>query len=274
MALNYKMTTMKGAWFDFKSQSPEQKSFAVGITLGLVFFAYAIVHCQFYVSYVIQEKTALYDSFIWAIAKFGAWLIICPNLFRFCSRHKNKPARGAVAFLTALGVAVTSSTYISGVFGLFSTPQASLVYFFPGQVSTSLFVVFVWYLFVRPGNGDDATQPETEEKDCKHSITPGANGSITLNVSSGASECVVDSCDIEFCAAAGNYVEIHTVGQVYILRSTMKQLEEQLQPYGFVRVHRSYLINLQALKGRGQNQTLLLSSGRSVPCSRRYRSTF
>jgi two-component system LytT family response regulator len=44
--------------------------------------------------------------------------------------------------------------------------------------------------------------------------------------------------------ASGDYVAIHEGGQRSIVRATLRQLEERLDPRRFVRIHRSHIVNL------------------------------
>lgn len=89
-------------------------------------------------------------------------------------------------------------------------------------------------------------------------------------------EFLVAAQDIEFLEAAENYVNLHVRGRVYPLRSTMTALQDRLDPARFVRVHRSYIVNLDFLDQIEPLDTgdarLLLKNGSRVPCSRRYRS--
>mgnify|MGYP005992884509 CR=1 FL=1 len=66
--------------------------------------------------------------------------------------------------------------------------------------------------------------------------------------------------DILWVDAAGDYMCVHgNDGQTHILRKTMKQLESELNPKTFVRVHRSVLVNNNAVK-----KVLTLSNGEYV----------
>jgi hypothetical protein len=89
-------------------------------------------------------------------------------------------------------------------------------------------------------------------------------------------EFLVAAQDIEFLEAAENYVNLHVRGRVYPLRSTMTAIQDRLDPGRFVRVHRSYIVNLEFLDQIEPLDTgdarLLLKNGSRVPCSRRYRS--
>ncbi len=89
-------------------------------------------------------------------------------------------------------------------------------------------------------------------------------------------EFLVAANEIEWLQAAGNYVNLHVRGRDYPLRSTMAAIEERLDPRRFVRVHRSYFVNLDHLAEieplENGEARLKLRNGSQVPCSRRYRA--
>lgn len=89
-------------------------------------------------------------------------------------------------------------------------------------------------------------------------------------------EFVVEVDRIEAALASGNYANLHAGGAVYPLRSTLAQLEAQLDAERFLRVHRSAIVRIDAIAsvaaGEGGEATVQLNSGLAVPCSRRYRS--
>jgi len=88
-------------------------------------------------------------------------------------------------------------------------------------------------------------------------------------------EFLVAARDIEWLEAAENYVNLHVRGHVYPLRSTMTAIQDRLDPRRFVRVHRSYIVNLDFLVQieplDAGDARLLLKDGTHIPCSRRYR---
>lgn len=59
---------------------------------------------------------------------------------------------------------------------------------------------------------------------------------------------VVDVADIEWIEAAGNYVRLHTPSRPHLYRGTLRALEERLDPAAFVRIHRSTIVRLSAVK--------------------------
>ncbi len=88
-------------------------------------------------------------------------------------------------------------------------------------------------------------------------------------------EFLVPAADIEWLQAAGNYVNLRVRGRDYPLRTTMAQIEEQLDPATFRRVHRSWMVNLDRVDRiepvESGDARIVLQDGAVVPCSRRYR---
>ncbi len=83
----------------------------------------------------------------------------------------------------------------------------------------------------------------------------------------------IDYPDIIMFEAHGNYCKIHLNNRFYIYKQTMKRLEEELSSMEFIRVHRSYIVNLANINavqylGKGEyefelkNNTKIIS-GRS-----------
>ncbi|RAN82770.1 LytTR family transcriptional regulator [Bacillus sp. SRB_336] len=89
-------------------------------------------------------------------------------------------------------------------------------------------------------------------------------------------EFLINAREIELVQASGNYVNLHVRGRDYPLRATMAGIEERLDPLCFVRVHRSYVINLDYLAEIEPLDTgdarLQMRDGAKIPCSRRYRA--
>lgn len=89
-------------------------------------------------------------------------------------------------------------------------------------------------------------------------------------------EFLLNAREIEWLQASGNYVNLHMRGRDYPLRSTMSGIEGRLDPARFVRVHRSYFVNLDYLDQIEPLETgdarLQMRDGSRIPCSRGYRS--
>ena len=88
-------------------------------------------------------------------------------------------------------------------------------------------------------------------------------------------EFLVKVEDIEWISANGNYVDLHVDNRLYPLRQTMTVIAKQLNAFGFQRIHRSTIVNLDAIvqivptdSGEAQIST---KSGATLGVSRHYR---
>ena len=85
----------------------------------------------------------------------------------------------------------------------------------------------------------------------------------------------VKIADIDWCEAAGNYIQIHVGSQVHLIRETMNRLETQLHGRSFARIHRSTIVNvdrIQELRSSfGGEHVVLLRNGTRLTMSRGYR---
>ncbi|MDX1490828.1 MAG: LytTR family DNA-binding domain-containing protein [Pseudohongiellaceae bacterium] len=96
-----------------------------------------------------------------------------------------------------------------------------------------------------------------------------------LAIKDGSSTTFVPIRDIDWIDAAGDYMCVHVKGQTHIMRTTMKELEAQLDPSVFQRVHRSTIVNLHRVEKVSSHINgefhLTLSCGSSLKMSRSYK---
>lgn len=96
-----------------------------------------------------------------------------------------------------------------------------------------------------------------------------------LPIRQGRETLRVPTESIDWIDAAGDYMCIHAGGQTHVLRSTMKELEELLDPAVFQRVHRSAIVNLRRVRSLRAHMNgeyfLTLEGGHELKLSRSYR---
>jgi two-component system LytT family response regulator len=96
-----------------------------------------------------------------------------------------------------------------------------------------------------------------------------------LPIRQGRETVRVPVASIQWVDAAGDYMCIHANGDTHILRGTMKELEELLDPKLFQRVHRSTIVNLRLVKSLRAHMNgeyfLMLEGGHELKLSRTYR---
>lgn len=83
---------------------------------------------------------------------------------------------------------------------------------------------------------------------------------------------MVKFSNIMFCEGLDNYNRVHTFfGENYLISKTLKKMEELLPEESFVRIHRSYIVNLNYVNEfrRKEGQHVILTDGRELPVSAR-----
>lgn len=81
--------------------------------------------------------------------------------------------------------------------------------------------------------------------------------------------------EIDWFEAAGNYVKLHAGKDEHLIRETMANLEDQLNPKKFVRIHRSTIVQIERIKELQPwfhgDYVVLLRDGTKLTLSRSYR---
>ncbi len=99
--------------------------------------------------------------------------------------------------------------------------------------------------------------------------------SDVLPIKDGGELSRVPVNDILWIDAAGDYMCVHTEENTHILRKTMKQLEEVLDPRQFIRSHRSTIVNINYVQKfcsqLNGEYYLVMSNGKELKVSRSYK---
>ncbi|MDX1568497.1 MAG: LytTR family DNA-binding domain-containing protein, partial [Longimicrobiales bacterium] len=83
---------------------------------------------------------------------------------------------------------------------------------------------------------------------------------------------VVPVSDIDYISASGVYAELHVGSETHLIRTSLRALEEQLDPEEFFRIHRSEIVRLDRvellLRESGGSYEVQLKSGKKLPVGR------
>jgi len=83
---------------------------------------------------------------------------------------------------------------------------------------------------------------------------------------------IIPAIDILYIEAWDDYVKIHTAENVFVKKQTLTFYENALSNKDFLRVHRSFLVNISQVtsidQGSGENRELRLRNGFHLPVSR------
>lgn len=85
----------------------------------------------------------------------------------------------------------------------------------------------------------------------------------------------VDTADIYWLEASGDYIKIHLKGNNYLVNDSINNFENKLDPEMFIRVHRSHIVNVKFITEfkpyfNGE-YILLMANGQEVKLSRSYK---
>ena len=84
--------------------------------------------------------------------------------------------------------------------------------------------------------------------------------------------------DIVWIEAARDYVNVHMRDKSYLVNDSLNHFEQKLNPLQFIRIHRSYIINIDQIKELepyfNGEYTIALKDGTSLKLSRTYRESF
>jgi two-component system LytT family response regulator len=85
----------------------------------------------------------------------------------------------------------------------------------------------------------------------------------------------INLCDVVAVQAEGNYVLLLRESSSYLLRESISVAAEKLEPYGFIRIHRSVLVNASSVEEIRPYSTgeygLQVTGGREYTVSRTYK---
>ena len=88
---------------------------------------------------------------------------------------------------------------------------------------------------------------------------------------------MVDIENIMYCSAQGCYTNFHlTQGRQILISVTLKEYERTLVKHGFIRIHRSHLVNYLHISrfSKVDGNMVVLNDGTSLPVAVRKKDTF
>lgn len=96
-----------------------------------------------------------------------------------------------------------------------------------------------------------------------------------LVIKTGGRIYFLETNEIDWIEAEGNYVSVHTGKKSHLLRETISSLESQLDPKKFVRIHRSSIVRLDRIQElqpwfHGEYR-IILQDGTQLTLSRNHR---
>jgi two-component system, LytTR family, response regulator len=127
----------------------------------------------------------------------------------------------------------------------------------------------------------DGLRSLLDERESATTAAPAATGGPTpryalrFTVRDGERYVLLRVADVDWAEASANYVRLHVGPRTYQMRTTMSELERQLDPGQFTRIHRSTIVNLDRVREirpewHGEYDVALVT-GATLRLSRGYR---
>ena len=115
-------------------------------------------------------------------------------------------------------------------------------------------------------------EPGFEAAELAAAVRPDGETSDRVLIREGTTVHVLQSEEIDYVEAAGDQLRFFSRGQVYTKGQTLAAAEARLSASRFVRIHRSYLLNLDRLREielyAKDSRVAILTSGTRLPVSR------
>lgn len=245
-------------------------------------------YCTLYQIVVERHPADLGGAFGHVFKNWGVWLLTTPVLFAALRKYSSKWHDRAVEFVAFVALIVFISAAVPVAIDLLTDARdaaTSLMIFLPRYVAVVGIVYLVWHVFLRNRRQavdahhtiEIAEAPPLSEiaqpAEAVREVAP--EPPATLLVSKGAHQCLIQISRIECVSAAGNYVEIVERGQRYLMRTTLKQLEDELPAGDFIRIHRSHLVRrdeIELIKSQPSgNGAVQLRGGHVLPMSKKHK---
>lgn len=224
----------------------------------------------------LGQPIAQWQAWVLEGTSFAAWLALLPVILVIATRLASRPLPLA-ALGHAVGCLAVSLAHTALMAGLRIAAYAlagenylpieawsdRLLFEARKDVITYVSILAVFLLARQLVARPKATPPPQSEQ------------TALIEVREGSRVLMLRPTEIDWVSSAGNYVELRGSFGSQLARRTMADLEAQLTPLGFVRVHRSYLVRRAAIAITKTRQSgdfeITLRSGAVISGSRRFR---
>jgi DNA-binding LytR/AlgR family response regulator len=209
---------------------------------------------------------------------YGLWVTIGLMLLGVARRHESGPRALVIAVILAIpailfhaGIAASLDTFWSPRGAQIGITMAALDRLPVDLLIYMVLVGAIWGLAAYRRAEALASALTT----ARESVHPAATEEQPLLVSLGSRRIPVPTAVVEWIGAAGNYVVVNWGGREGLVRSTLAEVEQRLDPTRFARIHRSTLANLAMVESASSlsdgSWRLTMKSGAELVASRTYR---
>lgn len=237
------------------------------------FVVFSFIYCYVYALLFPGSFSTNFESVLRCVSQdWLVWLLITPFIAHAIFKKDLSNRSGQLSALAllmgctlALGAARMLSEYVNGGEQWL---QILLVYT-PRYLLITGLMVMVGLLYIFKGQTDSIREQCRQLQKALANLPPPEPEALL--VYKGSARKMIHPRDVQAVRASGNYLELDTADDCYLMRNTMKNMERQLGDCGFVRIHRSYLVNIHAVdKVCGVKLEAHLRGGKVLKIGKKY----
>lgn len=224
----------------------------------------------------------LWEPFVWEYSSAIVVFLLVPFILMFDEHFPISSKSWLKRLIMHVPVSIVFSfVHIAGMVGLrkavyyaigetytFTDLNYVIIYEYRKDVMayiTILIVIYAYREILRLRNGEAQFEEHKADNSEEKRILVSKSGIFHF----------IEPLSVDWVEAAGNYVELHVGREIYMLRATMKEIENRLGETDFARIHRSTIIRrdkiqkiLPAMNG---DKIVVTNDGEELRLSRRYR---
>lgn len=238
-------------------------------------FIILTVYCTTHSVIDTESESGLLLSLGWSFDVLIFWVVSIPviaHLIRKVCKLKSTSLRFSIYSMGGLLTAIFGLLTQSLIWNLELQSTLKLAFYF---VPVAL-LIYTSLLFLTLANDSQKQHPTSPQNKIQTKPSSPALNQYLL-VSKCGREQTISIKDISLISSAGNYVELASGGEKYLYRSTLKSMLSKLQEYGFIQVHRKYIVRLKCVSSvsglNSQSPSLILIDGTSLAVGKRYKQS-
>lgn len=198
-------------------------------------------------------------ALLWGLAaglSFGGISLPLWSILRYADYASFKPIHAVVSYIALASLTILTWLGATYILVYLLSPGNEVMWFvdlIPLQALIGALLFSIVILFYNKWLGDlqrqeEERQLEALEKTAGKEISPETKEILErIAIKVGQKIEVVLVEDIAFIEAEGDYTMIYTPREHFLKEQTMKYFEEHLPPGQFIRVHRSYIVNIHSV---------------------------
>jgi two-component system LytT family response regulator len=114
--------------------------------------------------------------------------------------------------------------------------------------------------------------PTLPPAELRNAALPPGRHAERIVIRDGVKVHILPVAQIDYVEAQDDYLAFHSAGKSHLKQQTISSLEESLDPSQFIRVHRSFIVNLERIRKieayTKDSRLAILNDGTQIPVSR------